>query len=138
MIWSITAITFLATFGILGALFYAFAPGGSIVARRLARLVNPSVPLEEVSFAEKQKDRASEALARLGKMVPGASEQTPRNMLLMARAGFRSSQAILAMRGFKVLVPVALVTLVFVTGMYRTNPFLFVLIAAVIGYVLPE
>jgi tight adherence protein C len=138
MLWSITAITFVATFGILWALFYAFAPGGSVVAKRLARLVNPSIPVEEVSFAEKQKDRAGEALARLGKLVPGSGEQTPRNMLLMVRAGFRSSQAILAMRGFKLLLPVGLVGLVFLTGIYRMNPFVLVLIAAIVGYVLPE
>jgi len=56
----------------------------------------------------------------------------------MVRAGFRSSQAILAMRGFKVLLPLALITLVFVSGLYRTNPFVFVLIAGIVGYVLPE
>jgi tight adherence protein C len=137
MLWSITAITFLATFAILWALFYAFAPGGSVIARRLSRLVNPSTPVEEVSFAERQKDRAGEALARLGKLVPGG-EQTPRNLLLMVRAGFRSSRAILAMRGFKVLLPVGLIALVLVTGVYRTNPFLFLLVAAIVGYVLPE
>jgi tight adherence protein C len=119
-------------------LFYAFAPGGSVIARRLSQLVNPSAPVEEVSFAERQKDRASEALARLGKLVPGSGEQTPRNLLLMVRAGFRSSRAIMAMRGFKVLLPVGLIALVLVTGVYRTNPFLFLLVAAIVGYVLPE
>src|SRR6185369_7400060 len=113
-------------------------PWGSVIARRLSQLVNPSAPVEEVSFAERQKDRASEALARLGKLVPGSGEQTPRNLLLMVRAGFRSSRAIMAMRGFKVLLPVGLIALVLVTGVYRTNPFLFLLVAAIVGYVLPE
>ena len=90
MLWSITAVTFLATFGILWALFYAFAPGGSVIARRLSQLVNPSAPVEEVSFAEKQKDRASEALAR-GEVVglqvrgglgaPAKRREEPRRLL---------------------------------------------------------
>jgi len=138
MLWSIAAVTFLATFAILWALFYAFAPGGTATARRLARLVNPAAPTEEATFAEKQKERAQEALARLGKLVPGSAEQTPRSQLLMVRAGFRSSRAMLAMRGFKVLMPVGLVALVFITGLYRMNPFVFLLLAGIIGYLLPE
>ncbi len=35
MLWAITALTFVATFAILAAVFYAFAPGGAGIATRL-------------------------------------------------------------------------------------------------------
>jgi tight adherence protein C len=137
MLWGITAITFLLTFGILAALVYAFAPGAAI-AGRLSKLMSPPPPVDEASFAEKQKDRVRHSLASLGKLVPGESEQAPRSQLLMMRAGYRSAEAIMAMRGFKVIVPVALVGLVYATGIYRWNPVLFPIIAGVLGYLLPD
>lgn len=138
MLWGITAITFLATFGILAALVYAFAPGGAGIAGRLSRLMSPPVPVDDSTFAEKQKERVRNSLVSLGKLVPGDSQQAPRTQLLMMRAGFRSPEAIMAMRGFKILVPVVLVGLVYLSGIYRWNPVLFPIIAGVLGYLLPD
>jgi tight adherence protein C len=138
MVWGITAITFLATFGILAALFYAFSAGGAGIAARLSRLMENAVPVVEASFSEKQKERLRNTLASLGKIVPGTAEQAPRTELLMMRAGYRSPQALSAMRGLKVLAPIVLVGLVFSTGIYRWNPYMFPAVAAVLGYLLPE
>jgi tight adherence protein C len=138
MLWGITAITFLATFGILAALVYAFAPGGAGIAGRLSKLMSPPAPVDDSTFAEKQKERVRNSLASLGKLVPGDSQQAPRTQLLMMRAGFRSPEAVMAMRGFKILVPVALVGLVYLSGIYRWNPVLFPIIAGVLGYLLPD
>jgi tight adherence protein C len=138
MLWGITAITFLATFGILAALVYAFAPGGAGIAGRLSRLMSPPAPVDDSTFAEKQKERVRNSLASLGKLVPGDSQQAPRTQLLMMRAGFRSPEAIMAMRGFKILVPVVLVGLVYLSGIYRWNPVLFPIIAGILGYLLPD
>jgi tight adherence protein C len=138
MVWGITAITFIATAAILMALFYALAPGEGGMASRLSRLINPVVPVEAESFADKQKDRVRTSLASLGKMVPGDAKQTPRSQLMMARAGYRNPEAIMAIRGLKLLMPVALVGLVFFTGVYRVNPFFMVALAAILGYLIPE
>jgi tight adherence protein C len=137
MLW-ITAVTFLATFGIFAALFYAFSPGGAGIAGRLSRFLSPSAPVEQTSFAEKQKDRVRDTLASLGKLVPGSSGQAPRTQLLMTRAGYRSPQGLLAMAGLKVLSPIGFVVLSFTTGIYRWNPFMIPVVAAAIGYLLPE
>jgi tight adherence protein C len=139
VVWSITAITFLATFGILAALFYAFAPGGAGIAGRLSRLMDTSAPpVQGSSFSEKQRDRVRDTLASLGKMMPGTSNQTPRTQLLMIRAGYRSPQALSAMSGLKILMPVVMIALVYSTGIYRWNPIMFPIIAAALGYLLPE
>jgi tight adherence protein C len=41
-------------------------------------------------------------------------------------------------RGVKVLLPIALVALVFASGTYRSNPVMFPLMAVIVGYLLPE
>ena len=138
MLWALTAITFLATFAVLAAVFYAFTPGGVGIAGRLSRFMNPSIPVQEASFSEKQKDRVRDTLASLGKLVPGASDETPRTQLLMLRAGYRSSEALLAMRGFKLLTPIAFVGFVFATGLYRWNIYMIPLVAATLGYLFPD
>ena len=139
MLWAITALTFLATFGILAALFYAFTSQSAAVADRLTRLANTAAPpVDEASFAEKQKDRVRNTLAGLSKMVPGGtSSATPRTQLLLIRAGYRSSQALAAMRGFKILTPIAFVGLTFLTGAYKWG-FMIPLVALALGYLFPD
>jgi tight adherence protein C len=139
MLWAITTLTFVATFAVLAAVFYAFAPGGTGIATRLSRMANTAAPrVEEASFAEKQKERVRDTLAGLGKMVPGDGGPTPRTEILLIRAGYRSSQALSAMRGFKVLTPVAFLAFVFLTGVYKWNPFVIPVVALGFGYLFPD
>ena len=44
----------------------------------------------------------------------------------------------MAMRGFKILTPIAFVGLVFVTGVYKWNPYMMIPVAAAVGYLFPE
>src|SRR5437868_1492349 len=121
----LTVLTFLATAGVVGALVYAFSPGEVSVASRLARLAGITVPLQdEPKFAERQKERVRDTLANVGKIMPAPStEKATRTQLLMIRAGYRSSQALLAMRGVKMLSPIVALALVYFTGSYRINVF---------------
>jgi tight adherence protein C len=66
-------------------------------------------------------------------VLAGSKAQLP-----MVRAGYRSDSAMMAMHGIKILMPVAFVVLVFTTGMYRLNVVFVPLLAAVVGYLLPE
>jgi tight adherence protein C len=138
MVWGITAATFLGTVAILTALFYAFAPNQLGIGQRLSRLANASAPAYEARFADRQKERVRDTLAGLGKLMPGDPAMKPRGQLLMVRAGYRSQQAVLAMRGLKLAVPVALLILVFTTGFYHLNPYMLPVLAAIVGYLVPE
>ena len=71
------------------------SPGGAGIAGRLVAVDESACvpPVQEASFAEKQRDRVRDTLASLGKLVPGDSKQTPRTQLLMMRAGYRSSRS---------------------------------------------
>ena len=138
MLWTITVLTFLTTLGIVGALFYAFVPGKVKIAGRLSRLLGPDVPVEETEFSAKQKERLENTLASIGKLVSSTKSQSSKTQLLMVRAGYRSSEAVWAMRGVKVLMPVILVALVFFTGLFLLSPLLIFGAALLLGYLLPD
>lgn len=135
--WGIATITFIATATIVLALFYASVPGDGM-AGRLSRLIHPTAPVQDESFADKQKVWVRNSLASLGEIVPGEAKEAPRSELLMARAGYRDPDAIMAIRGLKILGPVVMIGLVFFTGFYRLNPFFILLLAAIVGYLIPE
>jgi len=138
MLSAVTVISFLATALILFALVYAFTPGESGVAARLERLRNSLPRDDEEKFSRKQKERARDLLTKVGKLLPAAAgKQASNAQILMMRAGYRSSDAMLAMRGMKVISPVALVLVVLLTGVYQYNPVFIILIAALLGYMLP-
>ncbi|SRR6266849_176450 len=139
MIWILTSITFLATMGLVAALLYAFSRSEVNIPERLARIAGIAAPPDEGRFAERQKERMRDTLASVGKILPPPStQQSNRTQLLMIRAGYRSSEAILAMRGFRLLFPIACVAAVFVTGFYRTNVFLIPVVALAVGYLVPD
>jgi tight adherence protein C len=138
MLWAATAITFVATVAMIGALLYAFLPAETDAVGRLSRLLNAAPPLSDAAASKRQKDKMRDTLASVGKLLPGASGSPSNAQLLMLRAGYRSSNATAAIRGVKILLPLGLLALVFATGLFRLSPWVSVLGALVLGYLLPE
>jgi tight adherence protein C len=140
MVWTMVAAAFLGTIAVLAALLYAFTPTEMGIARRLSRLVSPSAPsaASQARFKDRQKDHVRDTFAGIGKLVSGDKAVAPRAQLSMIRAGYRSPEAALAIRGVKLATPLALVAVVFAAGFYRLNPYMFLLLAVIIGYLLPE
>ena len=138
MLWFVTSITFLGTVTILIALFYAFSQGETGVSRRLERVLDRSVPSSQDALSQKGVERVRGMLASVGSMFPSSPVQVSRSQLMMIRAGIRRPDAMLAMRGVRLLVPVGLVAAVFFSGYYRANPFFIFLLTAVVGYMIPE
>lgn len=140
MVWQITAITFLGSVAVIAALVFAFLPGEIGIGARLSRLLNSAPAAEETSFVEKQKHTARDTLAALGQMLPGGAttESGKGNDLVLLRAGYRGPNAVLALRGARILFPAALALLVYATGVYRSNPLLMFGLALIVGYMLPE
>lgn len=139
MLWAATVITFLATVAAIGALLYAFLPAEMNAVGRLSRLLNVSPPSSDVAFPKRQKEKVRDTLASVGKLLPASSSGTrSSSQLMMLRAGYRSSNAIMAMRGAKILLPLGLLAVVVASGLYRWNPWLSILGALVLGYLLPE
>jgi tight adherence protein C len=140
MIWLLTLLTFVATMGVVVALFYAFSPGEISIASRLARIAGLAGPApEEVKFADRQKERMRDTLANVGKLLPAPStEKATRTQLLMIRAGYRSGEALMAMRGVKLIFPIAALAGVYFTGAYHYNAFMVPLVAFALGFLLPD
>ena len=140
MIWILTAVTFIATMSLIVALFFAFSTKEVNVADRVSRFAGTAAPVtEDARFADRQKERMRDGLATVGKLLPSPSaKQASRTQLMMIRAGYRSPEAILAMRGFKLLFPIALLAVVYFTGLYKTNEILMPLLALGIGYLVPD
>ena len=137
MDWTIATVTFIATAAVLGALVFAFIPGELGIAGRLSRFLNVAAPVREAEFAEKQRERVRETLASVGKIIAPKTGSS-RSQLMMVRAGFRRPDAILAINGVKVLLPLALMVIAVASGLYRWNPVLVLALAALVGYLIPE
>jgi tight adherence protein C len=117
-------------------LYYAFSSGETGIVRRLSQLAETPGADRKEAFAEKQKERVQEALASVGKLVPGGTAS--RAELMIIRAGYRNPNVIQIIRGLKVILPIALVSGVYFSGFYLTNPFLILGGALIIGAVIPE
>ncbi len=142
MVWLLTGVTFLATMSVVIALFFAFTSKRINIAARLSRFAGIAASTtvhDEASFSERQRERVRDSFANLGKLLPPASQkQASRTQLMTVRAGFRSAEAVMAMRGFKLLFPIALIALAYFTGFYRVNEIMVPLIALAIGYLFPD
>jgi len=136
----IVVFTFLATLGVCGALVYAFVQGGSgEIAERLSRLWHfGAAKRAEPSFPEKQKARAEKALAKVGTLLPPSTQSVSRSQQLLVRAGYRNPQSVMVLRGVRILLPIALLALVYFTGFYQENPVIILAMTAIIGYMGPE
>jgi tight adherence protein C len=138
MLWAVTGITFLTTVVVLLALLYAFSSGEAGVARRLTQVLHASIAApQEVAPSQKATQRVEGALASVGSLFPVGSSQASRSQLMMIRAGIRRPDAMMAMRGIKLIMPVAFVAAVYFSKIYLSNPFFILLLAAVAGYMIP-
>jgi tight adherence protein C len=139
MLWLVTAMTFVMSAVVVISILWAFSPSETQVAGRLTRMMDPQTVVQEDKFADKQKERVGNILVSLGKMLPASSgKQMSRAQLMMMRAGFRSADAMQVVRGVKLLLPIVLVSLVLITGIYTYSPFFIILLALGLGFMLPE
>ena len=136
MIWAVTIGTFLATVAVCVSLYYAFSSGETGIVRRLSQLAETPGADRKEAFAEKQKERVQEALASVGKLVPGGTAS--RAELMIIRAGYRNPNVIMIIRGLKVILPIALLCGVYFSGFYLSNPLLIFAGALIAGVVIPE
>lgn len=138
MVWVAVGLTFIAILVVAGALVYAFAPGEFPIADRLSRLWQPLAAQRKVSFREKQTQKAAQVLSDVGKLLP-SSKDLSATKLMLVRAGYRRPEALMALRGAKVILPIAFAIIVYVSGLTESNNGMFVwILALVAGFLLPD
>jgi tight adherence protein C len=130
------AVSFVAALAVTLTVAFAVSGQGGAVATRLSRILRPPKVETKVSFGEKQKERAQQALHQVGKLVP-SGKAVRRTERLLIHAGFRRPEAPLVFRGAKMLFTAALVGAVYVSGLYQMNFFVLVF-AAMLGFLLPD
>jgi tight adherence protein C len=138
MIWATSGVAFAAVVLIVLAVAYGFSGASLPAAERLTRLWQPPSADKRLGFRDKQKQKVQQVLGDVGRLVPSSSKRLPHTLRLMARAGYRRPESVMAMQGVKVLLPVALVALVYFTGLYHKSPIFILAGAAIGGYLLPE
>jgi tight adherence protein C len=135
----IVVFTFLATLAVCGVLVFAFVQGGSTgIAERLTSLWHFGPRHLEPSFPEKQRQKAERALVRVGKILPASAQEVSRSQQMLIRAGYRGPQAVMILRGCRLLLPIILLAIVYFTGFYQQNAVVVLAITAIIGYMAPE
>jgi tight adherence protein C len=138
MIWATSGVVFGAVVLIVLALAYGFSGASVPAAERLTRLWQPPSTEKQAGFREKQKQKVQRVLGDVGKLVPSSSKRIPHTQRLMARAGYRRPESVMAMQGVKVLLPLGLLAVVYFSGLYEQSPIFILGFAAVGGYLLPE
>jgi len=138
MLWVAVGLTFIAILVVAGALVYAFAPGEFPIADRLSRLWQPLAAQRKVSFREKQTQKAAQVLSDVGKLLP-SSKDLSATKLMLVRAGYRRPEALMALRGAKVILPIVFAIIVYVSGLTESNNGMFVwILALVAGFLVPD
>ena len=135
----LVVFTFLATLAVCGFVVFAIVQGGSTgIAERLSNLWHFGSKTLEPSFPEKQRMKAERALAKVGQIIPPSTQSVSRSQQLLIRAGYRNPQAVMVLRGVRLLLPLVLLAVVYFTGFYEQNPVVVLIITAIIGYMAPE
>lgn len=139
MVWLAVGLTFVAIVVVAGALVYAFSPGEFPIADRLSRLWQPlAAQRKKVTFREKQTQKAARVLSDVGKLLPSSKDMSTTKLMLV-RAGYRRPEAIMALRGAKVLLPVVFLVGVYVSGLTQSgNAMLIYILALLGGFLLPD
>ncbi len=135
---SIAIVVFAAILLFAMGLIYAFSSGSASVSDRMDRLWQPPA-LEQPGVKRTPQEVAAKFLAGLAKYLPAAVDRSnPDGDPRLIQAGFRRPEAASAFTAARVVTIVALVGLVYFTGLYKNNPFILFLASILAGFILPD
>jgi tight adherence protein C len=139
MIWISIGVVIVAALVVGVSFVFIVLPPDDVARERLTRLWQDArLAVPKVSFRQVQKERATRVLEEAGKMMPTSRKETSRTSFLMIRAGYRRPESIVALQGAKIVLPVVLLALVYLTGFYRLSPILILAGAGIGGFLAPD
>lgn len=134
---SVSIVVFGAIVFIALALTFALSGGSLVITERLGRLWR--LPgHERAGFKESGKKLTDSLFSWIAKILPSSSERTSETDQRLMRAGFRRPEAASVFSAARLVVIAAMVSLVYFTGLYKNNPFVLILIAIALGFILPD
>jgi tight adherence protein C len=136
---AISIAVFAATFLIATGLIYALSGGSVAVSERLGRLSRTPGQDKPASVRQTPQQIAGRILSGIAKYLPASGEKATEGgdpRLIMA--GFRRPEAASAFTAARAVTIVALVGLVYFTGLYQNSPFVLILASIAAGFILPD
>ena len=145
--WMAIGLGFVATLLVVLFAFFALTPKDKQVGERLTRVLQnkpsaarpsastrgPSVP-----FVQKQRDVMKTTLAKVGQILPASAKRLSYAQRNMVRAGYRRPEAVLVLRGVKLLAVTGLLSLMYFSGAYKGNPVSYLAFAGLAGFMAPD
>jgi tight adherence protein C len=132
-------IIFLVTVGVLMALVYASSPQTVDIGRRLSRALRPAGAVDEEDLSGMGGHRAENVFVAIGKILPAPKgKKASQNQIILMRAGYRSENAALALRGARLFFCILLLVVVMWTGLAKINPLAMLMMAGFLGWMAPE
>ncbi len=131
-------VTFCAVFLVIAAIGLAMFYRGAMV-KRFSSIVNP--PKEERSLVETLQHTGSSlgaVVEKFEKVMPKTQAEVGVVQQRLIRAGFRNDSAVSFFYGTKVVVILALCTILFVTGIGGESPIILYAAALGVGYLAPD
>ena len=135
---AISIVVFAATFLIATGLIYALSGGSVAVSERLGRLSRTPGQDKPASVRQTPQQIAGKILSGIAKYLPASGEQATEGDPRLIMAGFRRPEAASAFTAARAVTIVALVGLVYFTGLYQNSPFVLFLASVAAGFILPD
>ena len=133
---SVTIVILGAIVFIVMAVTYAVSGGSLLITERLGRLW--SLPgHERGGVKESRRKLIDTLLSWIAKILPSSAERNSVTDQRLLQAGFRRREAAAAFSAARIAVIIALVGIVYFTGLWKDNLFLFIITIAV-GFILPD
>ena len=127
------------------AIFLLIASGGLLVfyrqamLQRITAVISPQSKKENLLTAIQQKNISLGSIVEpLERFLPRGKEETSKTEQRLIKAGFRKESAIKMFYGAKVALPLCFCVLVLATGIGKSSPFFFYVLALGLGYLIPD
>ena len=135
---SISIVIFGAIIFITMAITYALSGGSLLIAERLGRLSRLSGHDRRMSPKESRKAVIDKILVWIARIMPSPSGRNSETDARLIRAGYRRPESASVLRAARGVLMLGLVSLVLFTGFYKNNPFVLILVALALGFILPD
>jgi tight adherence protein C len=119
------------------AMAYAFTGSSQVISDRLTRL-DRAPERQRVGLRETQTKLTDSIVAWIGKLFPAKSGKPTESDARLIRAGFRRPEAAAVLLASRFVLIAGLVCLVIFTGFYKNNPFVLIIVAIGLGFLLPD
>lgn len=107
--------------------------------QRISEVINPQPkPKSLLTAIQKTGLSIGGVVEHFENVLPKSQAEISVVLQRLQRAGFRDESAVKIFNGSKVLVPVALIILVWITGIASFSPFFIYILALALGFLLPD